>query len=228
MRRFGNLLRFLCLVASALFLALSIQTLRSVTSASSTADKEQNHPVTISAPAVSERKFGHFAYREASSKGLVLVLSAEPGERLQQEAATAFESMVNSAKQHGVNLHLLSGFRGIAQQEQVFANKIQRSGSARSAALTVAPPGFSEHHTGYALDIGDSQNPASYLSVSFEQSNSFQWLTAHAAEFGFELSFPNHNAQGVSYEPWHWRYVHSPTAIKIFESARKLYSSETP
>ena len=40
--------------------------------------------------------------------------------------------------------------------------------------------------------------------VDFENTNAYKWLTSHAQDFGFELSFPPNNLQGVSYEPWHW------------------------
>ena len=85
-----------------------------------------------------------------------------------------------------------------------------------------APPGYSEHSTGYAVDLGDARNPATNLSVVFENTAAFTWLQTHANRFHYRLSFPVGNGQGVSYEPWHWRFEGSAEALKTFESAQRL------
>ncbi|HEY9618014.1 MAG TPA: D-alanyl-D-alanine carboxypeptidase family protein, partial [Microcoleaceae cyanobacterium] len=54
-----------------------------------------------------------------------------------------------------------------------------------------------------------------------EQTAAFQWLQANAAHYSFELSFPKDNRQGVSYEPWHWRYVGDIQSLKTFYRARQ-------
>ena len=58
------------------------------------------------------------------------------------------------------------------------------------------------------------------LSESFEQTRAFRWLQANAARYHFVLSFPPGNAQGVSYEPWHWRYFGRDLARRIHESGQ--------
>ena len=85
-----------------------------------------------------------------------------------------------------------------------------------------APPGYSEHHTGYAIDIGDGQVPATNVSRNFEKTKAFQWLKKHAAAYSFELSFPLNNPQGVNYEPGHWRYVGDTDSLKTFYQAQQL------
>jgi D-alanyl-D-alanine carboxypeptidase len=63
-------------------------------------------------------------------------------------------------------------------------------------------PGFSEHHTGRAVDIA---TPGSRpLTEDFENTEAFQWLTTEAARFGFSMTYPRENPWGISYEPWHW------------------------
>ena len=83
-----------------------------------------------------------------------------------------------------------------------------RSGAIRvsiAAILAVnAAPGYSEHHSGRALDIGTPGY--AHLEIEFERSPAFAWLARHAANFGFHMSFPRDNAYGVQYEPWHWCY----------------------
>jgi D-alanyl-D-alanine carboxypeptidase len=85
-----------------------------------------------------------------------------------------------------------------------------------------APPGFSEHSTGYAVDLGDASAPGTDLSPSFQSTRAFAWLQANANRYHFTLSFPEGNRQGVNYEPWHWRFEGSAEALKTFEAAQRL------
>ena len=65
-----------------------------------------------------------------------------------------------------------------------------------------AAPGYSEHHTGRAVDIA---TPGSRpLTEEFEDSAAFHWLNENAADFGFSMSYPRDNRYGFIYEPWHW------------------------
>ncbi len=88
--------------------------------------------------------------------------------------------------------------------------------------MVSAPPGFSEHSTGFAIDVGDGLAAATNLSPSFDQTPAYAWLQANAARYHFALSFPRGNAQGVSYEPWHWRFEGSAESLQLFESAQRL------
>lgn len=65
-----------------------------------------------------------------------------------------------------------------------------------------AAPGYSEHHGGRALDIGTPGEPPA--EESFEHTPAFAWLTRHAGDFGFVMSYPRGNPHGIVYEPWHW------------------------
>ena len=93
---------------------------------------------------------------------------------------------------------------------------------ATKRAEVSAPPGYSEHHTGYAVDIGDGRTPATNLNTNFENTAAFKWLEENAAYYSFELSFPKGNPQGVSYEPWHWRFVGDPDSLETFYKAQNL------
>ena len=166
------------------------------------------------------RLLGHLPYRQVPAEQLVTVA---PGLQLQREAAEAFLAMQNAAAADGVDLRALSGFRSIALQKHIFFDvKSERNQSASERARVSAPPGFSEHSTGYALDLGDGRQPGSNLSRSFEDTAAFAWLQRHANRFHFELSFPLNNPQGVSYEPWHWRFEGSAEALKTFEAAQRM------
>lgn len=164
----------------------------------------------------------HFPYSENPQPNLVKVADFYGREEfLDRAVASAFTQMKSDAKASGVDLTLISGFRSIAQQEKLFQKQINRRGSKEAAARLSAPPGYSEHHTGYALDIGQGEDIDTFLKFDFENTRAYRWLMENAKNYGFELSFPEGNSQGVSYEPWHWRYVGSPEATTIFASARR-------
>ena len=171
-------------------------------------------------PDADGRLLGHFPYREVAVADRVAVA---PGLELHHDAADALLAMQDAARIDGVNLVLLSGFRSLALQKQLFFGvKSERNQSARERARVSAPPGYSEHSTGYAVDLGDGAAPQANLSQSFGQTAAFAWLQANAARFHFVLSFPQGNAQGVNYEPWHWRFEGTAQALRVFEPAQRL------
>lgn len=189
-------------------------------------------PEAALSPATSsiETAYGHLAYPEAdpsrlTSAGTFVRENYERAEQLDFEAAQAFEQMRQAAQAEGVNLMPVSGFRAISAQKELFESQVDRKGSAESAAASSAPPGYSEHHTGYAIDIADGDYPESDIKQSFENTPTYQWLIRNAGAYGFEESFPKNNAQGVTFEPWHWRYVDSERARQIFSEARRRYPS---
>lgn len=163
---------------------------------------------------------GHYPYEVAPTAEL-RPISADGGIRLRQVAAEKFRAMVDAAQADGVSLVPISGFRTLSDQQYLFFEvKAQRGQDARKRAEVSAPPGYSEHHTGYAVDIGDGNAPSADLNPYFEKTAAFQWLSANAAHFNFELSFPKNNSQGVSYEPWHWRFVGDRNSLETFYKAR--------
>lgn len=120
------------------------------------------------------------------------------------DAAQAWRSLQGAALDAGVSLFIVSAFRSIERQAQIVRRKLE-AGSRIEDILTVcAPPGFSEHHTGRAVDVSTPGSPS--LEVEFEQTPAFAWLLANANRFGFHLSYPKGNSLGYQYEPWHLCY----------------------
>ncbi len=78
------------------------------------------------------------------------------------------------------------------------------------------------------MDIGDGTAPATNLNENFENTKAFQWLQTNAARFGFEMSFPKDNSQGVSYEPWHWRFVGDRDSLETFYRAKNVKPTQVP
>ncbi|MGY6529470.1 MAG: M15 family metallopeptidase [Cyanobacterium sp.] len=175
-----------------------------------------------------ENILGHIAYEEAPSSELRSI-SADGRIKLRERAAERFNAMVRDARNQGVILIPISGFRSVSEQEFLFFEvKEQRNQDARQRAEVSAPPGHSEHHTGYAVDIGDGNNPSTNLQESFENTPAYRWLEANASRYSFELSFPRDNLQGISYEPWHWRFVGDRHSLETFYRARELTTPLNP
>ncbi|WP_416667569.1 M15 family metallopeptidase [Egbenema bharatensis] len=179
----------------------------------------------IGEPGELEELLGHIRYEEAPTSELEPITD-DGTLLLRRAAAEEFLRMMNDARADGVRLVPLSGFRSLETQESLFFDiKAQRGQQATIRAEVSAPPGYSEHHTGYAIDIGDGYYPDANLRGSFENTRAFEWLQENAAYYSFELSFPENNPQGVSYEPWHWRFVGDRHSLETFYRARTLTSN---
>lgn len=169
------------------------------------------------------QQFGHLPYAEVSPDYLMVIGSySTPAEqrfeRMQEDAGLALLQMIDAARQDGIWIVPISGFRDYHRQKMLFQIRTEHRGTPEQAAQSVAPPGYSEHHTGMAVDLADGLARALDLSVAFGETDAFRWLSRHAHDFGFELSFPPDNPQGVQYEPWHWRFVGTPQAQRTFAS----------
>jgi zinc D-Ala-D-Ala carboxypeptidase len=209
--------------AIALLIGVSISTPPKPKSTPTSTPQPSATPTTT--PKNPDNLLGHLPYKEASASEL---RSITPGSRilLRANAAKAFQAMSAAAARNGVVLAPISGFRSVADQQQVFFGvKAQRRQGVTQRAEVSAPPGYSEHHTGYAIDLGDSRVPATNLSPMFEQTRAFKWLEQNAASYNFEMSFPKDNPQGVTYEPWHWRFVGDSDSLKTFYTAKNLTRS---
>jgi D-alanyl-D-alanine carboxypeptidase len=117
-------------------------------------------------------------------------------------AARAFERLRRAAADDGIDLQVVSAFRSADYQLGIIRRKLER-GQAMAEILAVsAAPGYSEHHSGRALDLTCPGFPA--LEEAFEDSAAFAWLGEHAGRFRFRLSYPRGNPHRIAYEPWHW------------------------
>ena len=133
--------------------------------------------------------------------------------------------MREEAKKDGIYLVFLSGYRSINLQNDIFYSlKSIRNQEAAERARVSAPPGYSEHSTGFAIDIGDATQRETDCETDFENTDAFRWLIKNAAKFHFKLSF-NKDNEYIDYEPWHWRYEGSIEALKVFESSNRNYKS---
>lgn len=193
----------------------------------------------LPAPMPDGRMLGHIPYAEAARTDLI---AAPPGFAIggaclvHRDAAPDLTRMLAAAAGTpgvGKTLRGISCYRSIAHQRAVFCRGAKPGvcGNPALRARSVGPPGYSEHATGYAIDFGIRPSPGCRdVDACIATSPAGRWLIAHAAEYGYELSFPVGNAQGVTWEPWHWRWVGATAnalgaarARTLFARARSLY-----
>lgn len=174
--------------------------------------------------------FGHSRFDEPSADQLTAApVALAGGSCLQVHSAMTAplaEMIWSATVEHpaiGSAIIAVSCHRSIARQAALFcdAPRVAQRGYAEQARW-IAPPGFSEHATGLSIDFGSRTQGQCDLRPCFATTSVGRWLTANAARFGFEMSFPAGNAQGVAYEPWHYRYVGSGAANALFSADGSL------
>jgi D-alanyl-D-alanine carboxypeptidase len=116
--------------------------------------------------------------------------------------ATAWLTMQSAARETGIELLMVSGFRSIEYQASLIRKKLEAGQLIEDILKVNVAPGFSQHHTGNAVDIATPGSKP--LLEEFESSAAFAWLLEHAGDFGFRMSYPRNNPEEISYEPWHW------------------------
>jgi zinc D-Ala-D-Ala carboxypeptidase len=146
---------------------------------------------------------GLVPYPEASD--LIPVNETEPPKQLAPEAANRWYRLKQAAVADGIDLLLVSGFRSFDRQRQIIETKLGKGQDIDSVLKVMAAPGYSQHHTGLALDIGTTGHVD--LLEDFEGTDAFRWLNRRANEFGFYMPYTRGNRFGFIYEPWHWALI---------------------
>ncbi len=123
---------------------------------------------------------------------------------LHPTAMKYWKKMTKKANKEGIDLQIISAFRGLDYQNQLIQNKINKGQLLEDILKVNTLAGYSEHHSGRAIDIGSKG--AAILETEFENSEAFIWLMNNASKYNFELSYPRNNDSGIIYEPWHWCY----------------------
>jgi D-alanyl-D-alanine carboxypeptidase len=117
-------------------------------------------------------------------------------------AARAWARMRDAAARDGVMLQVVSAFRSVEYQLGIVRRKLDRGQRMDEILRVSAAPGYSEHHSGRALDLTTPGFAA--LEEEFENAPAFAWLSTNAHLYRFAMSYPRGNAHGIAYEPWHW------------------------
>ncbi|PIC65086.1 D-alanyl-D-alanine carboxypeptidase [Sporosarcina sp. P13] len=139
-----------------------------------------------------------------------------PGES--QSAREAFNELAAAAVTSGINLQAFSTYRSYDYQVTLYNRYVERDGQ-EAADRYSARPGYSEHQTGLAFDIGEVNHEKHWASTSFGDTEAAKWLAANAYEYGFILRYPKGKEEvtGYMHESWHYRYVGKDLAEKIFK-----------
>jgi len=148
------------------------------------------------------------------------------GYEMDKRAAPAMREMIQAAKEDGVELMLCSAYRSVKKQQQLFdrsqqaymAQGMSEEEAYAKTATETAIPGTSEHQTGLAADIVTPTYQM--LDAGFADTPAGQWLSEHAAEYGFVLRYPQDKQEvtGIIYESWHYRFVGKTHAKLMKES----------
>jgi len=126
---------------------------------------------------------------------------------LRAAAARDWQRMHGAAQRDGIVLEAISGYRSHDYQLGIFERKLARGQDVATILTVNAAPGYSEHHSGRALDIAAPGEPPA--DESFEATPAFAWLRDNAAAFNFSMSYPRDNPHGIVYEPWHWCWANA-------------------
>jgi len=125
-------------------------------------------------------------------------------QRMEPRAASQWQAMAATARADGVGLLMISAFRCFEYQRSIIERKLAQGLSLEEITRASALPGYSEHHTGQAIDIGTPGSEP--LTEEFEATAAFEWLKRRGHEFGFSLSYSRDNPFGIMFEPWHWKF----------------------
>ena len=151
-----------------------------------------------------------------ANKKYPLPTTYAPGE--DKKARGAFERMAAEAKLAGFNLNAFSTYRSFEYQTTLYDRYVARDGK-KAADTYSARPGYSEHQTGLAFDIGEVNFEQHFASSSFGETEAGKWVAANAHRFGFVMRYPEGKEQitGYMHESWHFRYVGIEIADEIFK-----------
>ena len=120
--------------------------------------------------------------------------------------------MFTAAKTEGLNIYISSGFRSYSYQQSLYNRYASRDGKSQADTYS-ARPGHSEHQTGLAFDVNQ-------IDSSFDNTPEAKWLANNCYKYGFILRYPKGktNETGYQYESWHFRYVGTELAEKLYNN----------
>ncbi len=119
------------------------------------------------------------------------------------EAYPSLVRMLSKARLDGVDLKVESAYRSIHYQTRIFVRMLNKGRSFDDIIRYVAPPGYSQHMLGTAMDFYPS-------NWAFAETEQYQWLQENGQQFGFEETYSKYNRFRMPWEAWHWNYVGEP------------------
>ena len=136
-----------------------------------------------------------------------------PTQYMQAEAAYALDELLYAAEKAGYDITVTSAYRSRQYQAEIYDTRRaayisgghDESDADRLTGRYVALPGYSEHHTGLAVDMHSMRS----ADTAFADTAEFRWLSQNAPKYGYILRYPKgkEDITGYAFEPWHFRYV---------------------
>ena len=122
---------------------------------------------------------------------------------LSKKCALAWDAMQKDAVADSIQISILSGFRSYYKQYAIINYKLNNNLALKEILKENKLPGLSQHHSGNAIDIISNSYK---LSLEFEKTSAYRWLINNAYKYGFYLTYPKDNKDGIMFEPWHWYF----------------------
>lgn len=158
------------------------------------------------------------------------LVSLPNGYLINKQIESNYEDFAKAAEAAGFPLVMVSAYRSVSSQQEVFAQNVQEVMSSQNVTeeeattitkQTITEPGYSEHHTGLAVDVVDenwyNNYPSQLLEASYGDQPGAKWIAENAPKYGFIIRYPKdrQNITKITYEPWHLRYVGKESAEYI-------------
>ena len=150
-------------------------------------------------------------------------VALKDGHSIDARCYPELQAMMDDCRAAGLSPYICSSYRTYEKQNQLFENNVKtlmaqgysESEARAKTAQSIARPGTSEHQLGVAVDIVDVNYQI--LDEQQESTRVQQWLMEHCWEYGFILRYPTDKREitGITYEPWHYRYVGKEVAEVI-------------
>lgn len=163
----------------------------------------------------------HYIPKELSEVPESLLVSKDKTIKIASNVLPFLKRMDERAKEDGINLKVVSGYRSFSEQSSLKSSYKVTYGSG--ANKFSADQGYSEHQLGTTIDFSNDKLGTNF--TAFESTNAYIWLTNHAHKFGFILSYPKNNAY-YQFEPWHWRFVGEALATKLHNYNKNFYDMD--
>ena len=147
-------------------------------------------------------------------------LTTVDNQQLRQAAATAFIQMRNDALEEGIKLGVACGYRNFEEQNVLYSESLQND-TPENADRYTERPGYSEHHTGLAIDLAGTQEEKD----AFSSTPEYTWVQANCHKYGFIIRYPDgmEHITGFGFQPWHIRYVGEEISNAMQENSIATY-----
>ena len=136
---------------------------------------------------------------------------------LVKDAHDAYAEMYEAAKADGMNLIITTSYRNYGFQKTLYDRYVAEDGQANADTYS-ARPGYSEHHSGLAVDLSTPSLTNAF--TQFIYTNEYQWMQKNCYKYGFIQRYTDENQYITGYQPeaWHYRYVGKDVAKYIYEN----------